>query len=73
VGMCGEMASDPLYTLVLLGLGLDEFSISAHAIPKIKGIIRASNFEKTKELAQNVLQMTDRSAILKAIKRSQLR
>lgn len=73
IGMCGEMASDPMYTIVLLGLGLDEFSISSYAIPKIKGIIRASSFQKTQELAQQVLQITDRQEILKTIKRSQIR
>ncbi|MFH1378950.1 MAG: phosphoenolpyruvate--protein phosphotransferase [bacterium] len=73
VGMCGEMASDPMYTMVLLGFGLDEFSISSYAIPKIKGIIRASSFNKAQDLAQQVLQITDRQAILKTIKRSQIR
>ncbi len=73
VSMCGEMASEPTFTLILLGLGLDEFSISSYAIPKIKGIIRSTSYRKATELASNVLHMTDREAILRAVKRNQLR
>src|SRR5204862_4826520 len=39
VGMCGEMAGEPLYTLVLCGLGLDELSMSPSSIPAVKGLI----------------------------------
>ncbi len=41
VGMCGEFASDPLGMLVLLGMGVDEMSVSPGTIPEAKGIIRA--------------------------------
>jgi phosphotransferase system enzyme I (PtsI) len=41
VAMCGEMAGDPLASVVLLGLGLDEFSMSAVGIPEVKRIIRS--------------------------------
>ena len=37
-GMCGELASDPVATMILLGLGLDEFSMTASSIPLIKKI-----------------------------------
>ncbi len=43
--MCGELAGDERATLLLLGMGLDEFSMSAISIPRIKKIIRNTNFE----------------------------
>ncbi len=57
VGMCGEMASDEIFTLVLLGMGLDEFSLSALAIPQIKYIIRAVNFEDARLAAEQALKL----------------
>ncbi len=57
VGMCGEMAADPHAAVVLLGLGLDEFSMSALAIPEIKKIIRSVTLAEAEELAGSVLSM----------------
>jgi phosphoenolpyruvate-protein phosphotransferase (PTS system enzyme I) len=54
-GMCGELAGDERATLLLLGMGLDEFSMSAISIPRIKKIIRNTNFEDVKVLAQQAL------------------
>ncbi|MBE0069469.1 phosphoenolpyruvate--protein phosphotransferase [Thermoanaerobacterium thermosaccharolyticum] len=56
--MCGEMAGDPLTTVILLGLGLDEFSMSASSIPNIKNIIRNISYEKAKEFTEMVLNMS---------------
>ncbi len=42
VAMCGEMAGEPLYVYVLLGLGIDEWSMSATSIPRVKRILRKS-------------------------------
>jgi phosphotransferase system enzyme I (PtsI) len=57
VGMCGEMASDPNAALILLGLGLDEFSMSPSAIPKVKKIIRSCSFSEAEEVVGRVLDM----------------
>lgn len=57
VGMCGEMAADPLCTLLLLGMGLDEFSMESLFIPVIKKIIRSVGYQAAKNSAQIVLQM----------------
>jgi phosphotransferase system enzyme I (PtsI) len=57
VGMCGEMAADPYAAVVLLGLGLDEFSMSSIAIPEIKRIIRSVTLAEAEELAGSVLSM----------------
>lgn len=54
-GMCSELAGDERATLLLLGMGLDEFSMSAISIPRIKKIIRNTNFEDAKVLAEQAL------------------
>ena len=58
VGMCGEMAGDVTLTLVMLGLGLDEFSVSPIVVPEIKRIIRAARYEDAKKLAEKVLSVS---------------
>jgi phosphotransferase system enzyme I (PtsI) len=53
--MCGEMAGDPYAAPVLLGLGLDEFSMSASAIPQVKQIIRGVTMAECRTLTKKVL------------------
>jgi phosphotransferase system enzyme I (PtsI) len=55
VGICGEMAGEPLYAVLLLGLGLGEFSVSPYLVPEIKTILRASTYEEGADLAQRCL------------------
>ncbi|MBI3316324.1 MAG: phosphoenolpyruvate--protein phosphotransferase [Candidatus Omnitrophica bacterium] len=55
VGMCGEMAGDPLLTPLLLGLGLDEISTSPVLLPEIKKIIRAMSYEESKKIVERAL------------------
>ena len=57
VAMCGEMAGDPVATLLLLGLGLDEFSVTPIVLPEIKKIIRSVTYKEAEEIAQRVLEM----------------
>jgi len=57
-GLCGEMAADPLATPMLVGMGVDELSTSAMAIPEIKKIIRSIEFEDAKKHAQEVLKLS---------------
>ncbi|CUX96240.1 Phosphoenolpyruvate-protein phosphotransferase [Candidatus Gullanella endobia] len=54
-GMCGELAGDERATPLLLGMGLDEFSMNAISIPRIKKIIRNTNFYAAKALAEEAL------------------
>ena len=54
--MCGEMAGDPAFTALLLGLGLDEFSMSASYIPQVKEVIRSLSMEDCRTLAGELLQ-----------------
>jgi len=62
-GMCGELAGDERATLLLLGMGLDEFSMSAISIPTVKKIIRSTNFSEVKELADKALSMATAAEI----------
>lgn len=57
VGMCGEMAGEPGFGLILLGLGLDEFSMSPAAVPEMKYAIRNVNFSDAKKVAEKVLNL----------------
>lgn len=57
VGMCGEMAGDPLATVILLGLGLDELSMSAFGIPEIKRIIRSTTILESEEFIGTLMDM----------------
>ncbi len=57
VCLCGEMASDPLATLLLLGMGLDQLSLSPLFIPVVRKIIRDSSFETARQVARDILQM----------------
>ena len=52
VAMCGEMAGDPLYALILLGMELDELSMNHLAIPRIKRIIREASIKESKVLLE---------------------
>jgi len=53
--MCGELAGDPSATALLLGLGLDEFSMTASSIPRIKKNIRRTSLESCRKLADECL------------------
>ncbi|MFY9401889.1 MAG: phosphoenolpyruvate--protein phosphotransferase [Candidatus Omnitrophota bacterium] len=55
VGMCGEMAGEADLALILLGLGLDEFSVPPRIIPELKYLIRSITLSKAKQIAQKAL------------------
>ncbi len=55
VSLCGEMAGDPLYTLLLLGMGLRIFSCAPPAIPEIKKVIRSATMEHAQQVARRVM------------------
>lgn len=57
VGVCGGMASDPICVPVLIGLGVQELSVSVPAIPAVKALIRRLSLVECQELAQHVVQM----------------
>jgi phosphotransferase system enzyme I (PtsI) len=67
VAMCGGMAGEPKYTPVILGMSLDEFSVSPSQIVPIKKIVRSVSFADCKTMADKVLQLEDSKSILKEI------
>lgn len=56
VSMCGEMAGDPLYAIMLLGLGLEIFSMNPSSIPVIKNVIRSLKYKDCKRIAEAALK-----------------
>lgn len=66
-GMCGELAGDERATLLLLGMGLDEFSMSAISIPRIKKIIRNTNFKDVQALADEALKQSTAQELMMLI------
>jgi phosphotransferase system enzyme I (PtsI) len=57
------MAAEPAYALVLLGLGLNEFSMNPVSIPKVKKMFRTSRFEETRSLVEQLFQFSTASEI----------
>jgi phosphocarrier protein FPr len=55
VGVCGELAADPLAVPVLIGLGVDELSVSARSIPEVKARVREFSLSEAQSLAQQAL------------------
>ncbi|WP_305041229.1 phosphoenolpyruvate--protein phosphotransferase [Geoalkalibacter sp.] len=55
VGMCGEMAAEPIYTLILLGLGFNELSMNAACIPRVKRVIRQVRRADGEDLLRELL------------------
>ncbi len=68
-GLCGEMAGDPLATWLLLGMGLDEFSMSVGAIPAVKARIRRATLAHCRALAASVLALDSTEAIAETLAR----
>lgn len=69
VSMCGEMAGEPIYSYALLGLGLDELSMNAAAIPRVKRILRKSVAYEAKEFAGSLLLHATAAEIDRALRK----
>ena len=64
VSVCGEMAGEPLYTLLLLGLGLNVFSMNGPDIPEVKKIIRSTTMEHAKTIARKVMSFDSERQVM---------
>ena len=67
VGICGEMGSDPVLALLLVGLGIDSISTSAFVLPKVKKAIRSVTFAQMKTIAKEALTFNTGGEIRKFI------
>ncbi|RPH36754.1 phosphoenolpyruvate--protein phosphotransferase, partial [bacterium] len=63
VGMCGEMAGDPVATVLLIGLGLDELSVNPAILPEIKKIIRSVKYRDARRIAVKILSYSTEEEI----------
>lgn len=64
VGVCGQMAGDPMLTPLLIGLGIDELSMSPSSVPMVKDIIRNLTWERAKALAEQALASASASEVM---------
>jgi len=69
VGICGELAADPLAIPLLIGFGIDELSMSPVAIPKAKMVLRALTVPECEDIAQKALNFRGASEVKKFLKR----
>ena len=67
VSLCGEMAGDPLYLPLLMGLGLDEISMSPMSLPYARHILCRSSFRETKDFFRGLMRMTDAASIRREV------
>ena len=63
VGVCGEMAGDPRNAVLLLGLGVDELSMSSFDLPRVKAAIRSVRFDAARALAEEALALPSAAAV----------
>lgn len=57
IGLCGEMAGDPLSAVLLVGLGLDELSTSPYRVPEIKKVIRSVTYSQARDIVDECLRL----------------
>jgi multiphosphoryl transfer protein len=70
VDVCGEMAADPLATPLLLGLGVEEFSVSAPLIPELKRAIARWTLPEAEAIARAALEMDDADSVRRLLTRT---
>jgi phosphoenolpyruvate-protein phosphotransferase (PTS system enzyme I) len=68
VSMCGEMAGEPVYALVLLGLGLSELSMNGPSIPLVKRVVRAARAADGRLLLDRLMELTAADDIDRAVR-----
>ena len=69
VGICGELPESPIFTILLIGLGLDEISVTPYRIPEIKRIIRNITYDQAKNLVKSAWSYATPGEIRKNVER----
>jgi phosphotransferase system enzyme I (PtsI) len=67
ISVCGEMASYPIHVPILLGIGMDELSMSPQSIPAVKSMIRSLKMEDTRRFMQTALKQTSATSVYKLL------
>jgi phosphotransferase system enzyme I (PtsI) len=67
VSVCGEIAGDPLYTALLLGLGVNELSVASPSLPIVKNVIRHLHIVEATELADQILSLSTAEEVQQAL------
>lgn len=69
VSMCGEMAGDPLFTLVLLGFELDDLSMNAASLPLVRRVLRKATLSEAKALVDHILDLPTAEAVEEVVRK----
>jgi len=67
VSVCGEMASDPIYASLLLGMGADSLSLTPSMLPEVKYLVRNMEIKAARALVEEILKLNDSSAVLQRL------
>ncbi len=67
--MCGELAANEIAVALLLGMGLDEFSVVSSQVPKIKNIINKTELNKAQKLAEEILNISTTQQIINRLQK----
>jgi phosphotransferase system enzyme I (PtsI) len=68
VSLCGEMAGDPLFTILLVGMGLRKLSMAAANVPRIKKIIRSITLDDAERVKRRVLSFETEREVLNCLR-----
>jgi phosphotransferase system enzyme I (PtsI) len=70
VGICGEMAGDPRAAVLLIGLGIDELSMSCYDLPRVKAAIRSIRYDTVREVARRALELSSAAEVKELLRES---
>ena len=69
VAVCGEMAGEPMYVPILLGLNIDSFSMNPQSLPRVKNLVRRSSMKECCRFARKVLRMRTAKEINQSVRK----